>query len=190
MASPILSAETKALKQQALALYLSGYPMPKIALNLGLPFQTVKRWSYRGKWSSNREQAIEKVKGRMSANIALRASNSLSEETRTDLAEVLSSQAKVLRKNPAKRAGQLAGRDGLATAAKTVVDAAATIFGWSESRVIGLVDVRQLSVEHDDSPILDVSTADSISDANSPENVTETGQSEAPKLLNDTEQAT
>ena len=169
-------------------MFLSCIPVPKIAEQLNVPVHTVKKWADRGKWGRSRGQAIQTVRSGMQANVALYAANSLGDQTRAGLADVLAKQVAVMQKQPAKRVSQLAGRDGLATAAKTITDAAATIFGWSESRVIGLVDVRQLSSDHSsESPIIDVSTVDS---AESLENVTEVIQSDSPQSVSPTTETT
>ena len=179
----------KVKKQQALALFLACVPVPKIAEQTNLSVNTVRKWVDRGQWGKSRSQTVNLIKGRMQAGVMLQAANSLGDEVRSDLAEVLRNQAKTLRNQPVKRVGQLAGRDGMATAAKTVVDAAATIFGWSESRVIGLVDVRQLSADHSsEQAVIDVQATEMP--AESPENVTEVIQSESTQSASPTTETT
>lgn len=151
------------LRNKAKLLFHKGLKWSAIAEQTGVSQNTLRVWSYRGKWQQELQNArliVETAKPKILA-FALTPRNTAlsraSEATRNDLASLVAKQLAELSKTPIKGLSTLRNTpaaEGLASVTKRIADTAALVFDWGSQRNQGFLTFEQSTLAEE--PAIDV----------------------------------
>ena len=128
-------------------LYVQGFTPTVIQSKTGVNYRTVLTWARRFKWRLLRAKVADDLN---SAALAV-AQSSLTEQSKRlkeKLSNELHDQVSILERLPIKSAKALANTrygQGRAAVVKTIVESAATVYGWSADNKHTLVQVNVLN---------------------------------------------
>ena len=118
------------VRQQAEALYKSGYLPAVIARQTGLKKTTIATWADRYHWRESRDKVVQQNENGAVATVA-RELERRSAQLRDSISAELLDQTQVLREHPPRSVGDLI--KGRSATVKTIVDSGDKLFGWSKS---------------------------------------------------------
>lgn len=144
----------------AQSLYLQGVSLQDIAKQINVTLGSLRKRANRGNWTVLRRESVQiastVVQGHTGRNLV-----QASRDVRQSLAEEVADQVSILRESPPKKVSELGNTpdgQGRAAVTKTVIDSAASVFGWDDSPERGIIVIGELR-QFDEMKTVDVSAS-------------------------------